>query len=618
LTAEFETFVREEENVELRKKNDLDDGDISSGKKILKNIELSRQKSQDENEVKDEKVIENPSNGDVKMREVKNGSREETPEYIPLTVREKFHVLRIEEDHDVKVKDSRRENLIVRKDENKSEASHIETSVVVAKTSVKEDVIQEKTCIKNESSYTNEAQTPANEVIEKQSQTTEIIRTSSSPEKKVIREETTTIRVESKASPERSVRDKAAEEESPENKSSNYKDKVLNRNKFEEEVEAKEEKAKVELATKDKTTEKDETPEKQSAEKPTAAEEPRKEKILNTESDQNRFITEKVTVSTTIIEKVQSTPEKSFASTVEIEESPENSRETSEEPSQNSSAEKIHEEEIQKLVVNLPPRSPKHSKRNKSTASRDFDESVTNFEIVANQLASPQPQISKEINFRREVEVSNSEPGRQMTVEESSFKNDSGYLSLNTSSFGPEASEEMVIVRTKLSHEEPRAMSLNYQSPVISRESSQVSSFRSTIGNGMPLQKPQIPPKPIVREKTPIPKSYTDSGVSFTRRNFVLMEPQNPPKEFRRSSERDGKVPPTPPPRRRSIKDVIESINRNQQLLKINQTTPIQSRCYDFDQKGTTSPNIDKYQKQQAESEQKINEILEDLQNYTK
>jgi hypothetical protein len=132
-------------------------------------------------------------------------------------------------------------------------------------------------------------------------------------------------------------------------------------------------------------------------------------------------------------------------------------------------------------------------------------------------------------------------------------------------------------------------------------------------------EKPAIAPKPIVREKTPIPKSYTESGISFTRRNFVSMEPTTASRtSFERESvelRRDGKVPPTPPPRRRSIKDVIESINRNQQLLKINQTAPAQSRCYEYT---PTSPNLDKYQQQQAESEKKINEILDDLQNYKK
>lgn len=90
--------------------------------------------------------------------------------------------------------------------------------------------------------------------------------------------------------------------------------------------------------------------------------------------------------------------------------------------------------------------------------------------------------------------------------------------------------------------------------------------------------------------------------------------------------------PPKPPQRRRSVKDVIESINRNQQLLKC--ATPKFDKRYDnltqkfsYHEK-TVKPEISakpavpskqmalfKLQ-QQAESEKKINALLADLQDF--
>jgi hypothetical protein len=547
LTAEFETFVREEDetSVELRNGNHVDDREVSSGKKILKNIELSHKKYDEEKEVNVEKPIEKHSNGDVKMREVTetraaDNDREETPDYIPLTVREKFHVLRIEEDHDLvetKVESSQKNS--------GSEAVEVQQKKVHAT----EPFVEEVEIISS-------AKTPVNAQEEKSTPKSEII--------------TNEVKVEI---------------------STNQTSQLL-----------------------------------KSHEKPPAAEEPKAEvkcstevifkkmsdnatddsKILNTEKDQEEeklSLSEEPLAEEVKTEKVPSPKEQSPALVLKVEE--------------------------KRLVVEESP------------ASKDFDDSVNTFERVAEQLSSPQPSLNTDIYFRREFDESKPEPVKRSilndSTSDSNFKNDSGYLSFNTSNYDSRTpvSDEMIIVRTKIDRDQPRVESTSFQSdPVIVRESSQVTTFRSSFKNPEhttsllkpeaspkpPIrEKPAIAPKPIVREKTPIPKSYTESGISFTRRNFVSMEPTTASRtSFERESvelRRDGKVPPTPPPRRRSIKDVIESINRNQQLLKINQTAPAQSRCYEYT---PTSPNLDKYQQQQAESEKKINEILDDLQNYTK
>ena len=129
--------------------------------------------------------------------------------------------------------------------------------------------------------------------------------------------------------------------------------------------------------------------------------------------------------------------------------------------------------------------------------------------------------------------------------------------------------------------------------------------------------------RPSVREERPVPRSKIDYDAAEARRNFIKTDLTYPDTvNYRRSFDQgNSKEAPTPPPRRRSVKDVIESINRNQQLLKLNQTAPVQSRCYEFQSQrstNSTSNDLFKFQQQQAQSEKEINEILADLQNFNK
>jgi hypothetical protein len=123
--------------------------------------------------------------------------------------------------------------------------------------------------------------------------------------------------------------------------------------------------------------------------------------------------------------------------------------------------------------------------------------------------------------------------------------------------------------------------------------------------------------------------SYTlDSPrtANLDRDNFLRMStPIYRPREVtpipKPRTERDSPTPPTPPARRRSVKDIIESINRNQQLLKLNQ--PVE----DFRTKNLTSisrsnsiQTIRDPQKfaEIASNEKNVELLLDDLQNYQK
>jgi len=80
--------------------------------------------------------------------------------------------------------------------------------------------------------------------------------------------------------------------------------------------------------------------------------------------------------------------------------------------------------------------------------------------------------------------------------------------------------------------------------------------------------------------------------------------------------------PPIPPVRRRSVKDIIESINRNQAKLRVS--APQFERKFDYDGQKVSQgkplvPPKDKVLlklSRQMENEKKVNELLADLQNF--
>ena len=80
--------------------------------------------------------------------------------------------------------------------------------------------------------------------------------------------------------------------------------------------------------------------------------------------------------------------------------------------------------------------------------------------------------------------------------------------------------------------------------------------------------------------------------------------------------------PPIPPVRRRSVKDIIESINRSQQLLRVS--APQFERKFDYDGQKLrhNKPVIPPKDKvllklsRQVENEKRVNELLADLQNF--
>lgn len=104
------------------------------------------------------------------------------------------------------------------------------------------------------------------------------------------------------------------------------------------------------------------------------------------------------------------------------------------------------------------------------------------------------------------------------------------------------------------------------------------------------LRKPPM----MVREHTPVPRARTESDI--------------------RGIE-DSETSPKVPARRRSVKDIIESINRSQKLLKINHDA-----VEDKPEKPIvpSKENVLLKLHRQSENEKKINALLDDLQNFTK
>lgn len=124
-----------------------------------------------------------------------------------------------------------------------------------------------------------------------------------------------------------------------------------------------------------------------------------------------------------------------------------------------------------------------------------------------------------------------------------------------------------------------------------------------------------ITPPSRVREVTPMPKLDTEST------EYFRMNEKETPIVFHDNIELCmlRRNPPVPPQRRRSVKDIIESINRSQKLLKLNQTiTPKFESKFQCDTRPILPPkgNVLIKLEQQLENEKRLNALLEDLQNF--
>ncbi|XP_070495163.1 uncharacterized protein [Chironomus tepperi] len=163
-----------------------------------------------------------------------------------------------------------------------------------------------------------------------------------------------------------------------------------------------------------------------------------------------------------------------------------------------------------------------------------------------------------------------------------------------------------------------------------------------------PIQIKVISPTPPIKEprlsrdRTPIPLARTEVESQLSMQGFVKVDKPVKYDEFekcvvyRQSSQNDDEVvlrnedqPPKVPERRRSVKDIIESINRSQQLLKINQPPSPQlprkkynygEQKFSYHEKPAIAPkdNVLLKLQRQAESERRINALLDDLQDFSK
>ncbi|CAO1371809.1 unnamed protein product [Diamesa tonsa] len=106
LTADFESFMKSSENVEKKDDSkDVKEKESSCCIQRIETVEIHRNQDDpvriEENvevqEIKLKKQLEPEEVHQITIESTKSPSREETPDYIPMTVREKFHTLRIEE-----------------------------------------------------------------------------------------------------------------------------------------------------------------------------------------------------------------------------------------------------------------------------------------------------------------------------------------------------------------------------------------------------------------------------------------------------------------------------------------------------------------------------------------
>lgn len=158
-------------------------------------------------------------------------------------------------------------------------------------------------------------------------------------------------------------------------------------------------------------------------------------------------------------------------------------------------------------------------------------------------------------------------------------------------------------------------------------------------------QSPLIQEPRIIRDRTPIPLARTEIESRLSSQGFIKVEK---PLKYdvseqsvlirRQNSQPDaedddvvlrGGEAPKVPERRRSVKDIIESINRHQQKLKVNQPASPQlprkkyyfgEQKFSYHEKPALPPkeNVLLKLQRQAENERKINALLDDLQDFSK
>lgn len=135
-----------------------------------------------------------------------------------------------------------------------------------------------------------------------------------------------------------------------------------------------------------------------------------------------------------------------------------------------------------------------------------------------------------------------------------------------------------------------------------------------------------------IREETLTTTSTNEIGQKLSSQGFVRVEQPiefyEPIETFIRRTSISETDKPQVPERRRSVKDIIESINRNQKLLKINQAAPEHeenSERYSYRDKPPVPTKPLNLQKQvnlkfqrQAEHEKSINQLLDDLNDFDK
>lgn len=293
-------------------------------------------------------------------------------------------------------------------------------------------------------------------------------------------------------------------------------------------------------------------------------------------------------------------------------------------------------------------------------------------------------QTTTEVNQYHEVQKTTKTPSREdtpdfipMTVREKfhvlrieetemetkSIKNDATPNGFHEKSQSPErkfvgtenpSQPEIKIVEAPLKNEEIKITTENFEkvpSPTASEET-QVIKVEVNKESTLPKSEPTImvendattknlsslyikdPSPPIrKREETPIPIAKTEIETKLSSQGFIKVDKplkyhsyELEEKFIREMASDDSNAPPKPPERRRSVKDIIESINRNQALLKINQPpTPqferkfyYEGQKFSYHEKPAPPPKENVLRKLQlgAESEKRINELLADLEDF--
>lgn len=111
--------------------------------------------------------------------------------------------------------------------------------------------------------------------------------------------------------------------------------------------------------------------------------------------------------------------------------------------------------------------------------------------------------------------------------------------------------------------------------------------------NGIPTRKPEIPAKPTNLENSP-PRYHSDENLNGS----IYRKPSMTFKNLPNRSTENGSTP-----QRRSVKEIIESINKSQSLLKMNQA----------ERPPTTDYNANQAFKTLEEREKEIKRMLEEL-----